>query len=252
MKISISLLMWFLLGITTIFAEGEKQSVMLTGASFATSNNGWFEFGCQKLDVIPLNRAVSGESIVHTAEKMNAGTFYSSEEFEKNDALVIMHVHEKDVFNDPHSWLREKYSDYEFPMDMGNYVGAFDYVIKRYISDCFNLKYDSTSVYFNTPHGKPAIIVLCTHWHDSREIFNTTVRQLAEKWGLPVVEFDKNIGFSKNQLHPVSNKQFSLLYAYDTQEQNGVMYGWHPLNGDTYIQHKMATIFTNSMQGILP
>ncbi len=47
--------------------------------------------------------------------------------------------------------------------------------------------------------GKPASIVLCTHWHDSRPIFNTSVRKLAEKWGFPVVEFDRYIGFSKNQ-----------------------------------------------------
>jgi hypothetical protein len=252
MKYLLSFLLFFVLSTATIIAQESSQTLVLTGASFATSNNGWFEFACEKLDVIPFNRAVSGESIVHTAEKMNAGTFYSNEEFERIDALVIMHVHEKDVYNDPHSRLREKYSDYGFPMDMENYVGAYDYVIKRYVSDCYNLKYDSASVYFNTPHGKPAIIVLCTHWHDSRVTFNTTVRQLAQKWGLPVVEFDKNIGFSKEQLHPVSNKQYSLIYAYDTQEQNGIIYGWHPLNGDTYIQRKMATIFARKMMEVLP
>ena len=252
MKNLFALMFFALISISILCAQSKAPTVILTGASFASSNNSWFEFSCETLNATPLNRAVSGESIVHTAEKMNAGTFYSKEEFENIDALVIMHVHEKNVFNDTDKQLREKYSDYEFPMDMDNYVGAFDYVIKRYISECYNLKNDSSSKFFNTQHGKPAIIVLRTHWHDSRVTFNTTVRQLALKWGLPVVEFDKKIGFTKHQLHPVTNEQYSLIYAYDTQEQNGVVYGWHPQNGDTYIQHKMASIFAQKMIEVLP
>lgn len=236
----------------SLAAQQQTTQLLLTGASFADVYNGWFEFGCESLNAIPINRAVGGESIVHTAEKMNDGTLYSKTELENIDALIIMHVHEKDVFNDPNSWLKNKYSDYQFPMDMNNYVGAYDYVIKRYISECYNLRNDSTSEYFNTAHGKPAIIVLCTHWHDSRVTFNTTVRQLAQKWGLPVVEFDNKIGFTKDQPHPVTNNQYSLIYSIDTQEQNGVVYGWHPYCGDTYIQRKMAAIFSQKMKEVLP
>ena len=246
------LLIFLLMAFFSLAAQRPTSQLLLTGASFATPNNGWFEFGCEALNAIPLNRAVSGESIIHTAEKMNAGTLYSKSELESIDALIIMHVHEKDVFNDPNSWLRNKYSDYQFPMDMSNYVGAYDYVIKRYITDCYELKFDSASAYFNAPAGKPAIIIMCTHWHDSRVTFNTTVRQLAKKWGLPIVEFDKNICFTKDEKNPVTNDQYSLIFSNDTQEQNGVVYGWHPQQGDTYIQRKMAAIMVHKMKQILP
>jgi hypothetical protein len=252
MKNLILTALFALTGIITVFAQPKTQTVMLTGASFADDKNGWFEFGCEELNVVPLNHAVSGESIIHTAEKMNAGTFYSTDELEAIDAFVIMHVHEKDVYNDPNSWLREKYTEYTFPMDKENYVGAYDYVIKRYISECYNLRFDSASAYYNSLGGKPAIIVLCTHWHDSRVTFNATVRQLSQKWGLPVVAFDEKIGFTKDQLHPVTNSQYSLIYSFDTQELNGVVYGWHPQCGDTYIQRKMASIFAQKMKEILP
>jgi hypothetical protein len=236
----------------SLAAQQQTTQLLLTGASFADVYNGWFEFGCESLNAIPINRAVGGESIVHTAEKMNDGTLYSKTELENIDALIIMHVHEKDVFNDPNNWLRNKYSNYQFPMDINNYVGAYDYVIKRYISDCYQLKFDSASAYFNAPAGKPALIVLCTHWHDARVTFNTTVRQLGQKWGLPVIEFDKNIGFTKNEMHPVTNDQYSLIFSSDTQEQDGVVYGWHPQRGDTYIQRKMAAVMVHKMKQVLP
>ncbi|HPR62234.1 MAG TPA: DUF5040 domain-containing protein, partial [Prolixibacteraceae bacterium] len=116
------LMIFLLMAFFALSAQQSTNQILLTGASFATSNNGWFEFACEALNATPLNRAVSGESIVHTAEKMNDGTLYSKAELESIDALIIMHVHEKDVFNDPNSWLRNKYYDYQFPMDMSNYV----------------------------------------------------------------------------------------------------------------------------------
>lgn len=55
----------------------------MTGASFAEPNNKWFELGCKSLGVNAINKAVGGESIADTANKMAAGTLYSSDEFEK-------------------------------------------------------------------------------------------------------------------------------------------------------------------------
>ena len=101
--------------------------------------------------------------------------------------------------------------------------------------------------------GKPALIVLCTHWHDARTAYNESVRKLAAKWGLPLVEFDANIGFSRHMPHPVTGGQISLIYADDTQVVNGVRVGWHPLRGkDQYIQRKMAAIFAARMSQLLP
>lgn len=232
-------------------AENKKYTLLLTGASFAVPVNGWFELGCRKLEATPINRAVSGESIACTANKMEKGTLYSREELENIDALVIMHVHDRDVYDE--SQLKENYTDYKTPFDYCDYAQAYDYVIKRYMTECYELRNDSTSKYFNTSTGKPAVIVLCTHWNDARVTYNEAVRKLAAKWGLPLVEFDKYIGFSKNEVHPVTKQQISLIYSGgDSQTVDGVKYGWHPQGGEQrYIQQRMAAIFCNLMQNIL-
>lgn len=232
-------------------ADTNPYKFLLSGASFASPNNGWFEIGCELNQATPLNRAIGGEAIADTANRMINGTLYTQSELEDIDAFVIMQVHDFDVFDE--SQLKYEYTDYETPFDRTNYAAAFDYVIKRYLADCYNLKFDENSKYYNSKSGKPAVIVLCTHWHDSRDIYNNAVRQLADKWGFPVVEFDKQIGFSKKSPHPVTGEQISLLFTNDKQETNGVTYGWHPENGkDKYIQQRMGAIFADVMQKIFP
>ena len=96
-------------------------------------------------------------------------------------------------------------------------------------------------------------IVLCTHWHDCRTVYNESIRKLAAKWGFPLIEFDKYIGFSKNVLHPVTGKPFSQLYSTDIQVTEGIAYGHHPIRGEqSYMQQRMAAIFVDSMNRILP
>lgn len=243
-----------IMGFSPLFCQEKtttcKYNVLLTGASFASPENGWFELGCEKLDAVCLNRAIGGEAIANTANRMMDGTLYSPEELENIDALVIMHVHDKDVFEG--SMLKAKYTDYPTPFDRSNYAAAYDYVIKRYITECYNLQFDEKSKYYGNKMGKPVIIVLCTHWHDARTLLNSSIRKLAAKWGLPLVEFDKNIGFSKAELHPVTGEQTSLIYAQDSQITDGVKYGWHPRRGkDQYIQQRMASVFVDVMKRIL-
>src|SRR5690606_6544596 len=150
------------------------------------------------------------------------GTLYNAEQLDELDALVIMHVVNKDVFDEAE--LKDSYLDYRIPFDRSNYAIAFDYVIKRYFTECYNLKFNPNSKYYGSKGGKPAVIVLCTDWHDGRTVYNATVRKLAAKWGLPLVEFDKNIGFSKNRLHPVTGEQTSRLFSADQQTINGEIF----------------------------
>lgn len=224
--------------------ENAKYTILLTGASFASPQNGWFEIGCRQLDARAINRAIGGESIADTANRMAEGTLWNAGELDEMDALVIMQVHNRDV--SATGGLKEKYTDYTTPFDRSNYAAAFDYVIKRYQSECYALKDDPKS-------GKPAVIVLCTDWHDARTTYNAAIRSLAARWGLPLVEFDRNIGFSKDTPNPATGTQQSLLHAQDTQTIEGVAYGWHPQRGqDKYIQQRMAAIFTDTMRRILP
>lgn len=231
--------------------DKKTYTFLLTGASFASPNNGWFEVGCELSDAAPLNRAIGGEAIADAANRIINGTLYTIEELENIDALVIMQVHDRDVFDS--TQLKPKYTDYKTPFDRSNYAAAFDYVIKRYLADCYNLKFNEKSKYYNTRGGKPAVIVLCTDWHDGRVTYNTSVRKLADKWGFLVVEFDKLIGFSKNAVHPVTGEQVSRLFTGDKQEINGETFGWHPENGqDKYLQRRMGAIFADTMRKIFP
>lgn len=41
-----------------------EYKILLTGASFASPQNGWFEIGCRKLNAEAINRAIGGEAII--------------------------------------------------------------------------------------------------------------------------------------------------------------------------------------------
>lgn len=222
---------------------------MLTGASFAVSPNGWFEIGCEAFGAVSANKAVSGESIMHTATRMFNGTFYTKSELEAADVFVIMHVHNANVANT--SLIKEDYTQYVYTDINNNYANAYDYVIKKYRDDCYKLKDDPESKYYGTENGKSALIVLCTHWHDSRTVYNSAIRVLAERWNFPLVKWDDNIGFTKDVLDE-DGSQPSLKYSLDTEQINGITYGWHPLKGKTqYIQQKMAEIFIDELETVV-
>lgn len=227
----------------------KPYTLLLSGASFAASVNGWFELSCEELGIEGINRAKGGTAVADLANQMAGNSLYNAEELDEIDALVLMHAVNRDVYDE--SGLREKYTDYETPFDRSNYAIAFDYVIKKYKTECYNLKFNKKSKHYGKKHGKPAIIILCTDWHDGRTKYNTSVRKLAKKWGFPLVEFDKHIGFSKEMPHPVTGKQTSLLYAKDTQTINGETFGWHPLRGhDEYIQQRMSAIFIHALRNL--
>lgn len=244
-------LLWVGTGLAAFGQERADKSILLTGASFATSANAWFEMGCEMTGFVPVNRAKGGESIADAANRMVEGTLYTIEELDHIEAFVIMQVHDRNVFDG--FGLRPGLEAYETPFARDDYTGAFDYVIRRYISDCYHLKDNPESKYYNVPGGKPAVIILSTHWHDAREAYNGSVRKLAAKWGFPVIEFDRHIGFSKNTPHPITGEQYSLLYSVDTQQIDGITYGWHPARGrDQYIQQRMAAIFASTIRTIFP
>lgn len=234
----------------SVFSAEPKYHFMLTGASFAVSENGWFELSCKAFDAEAMNKAVSGEAIYHTANRMATNTFYTTAELDRTDAFIIMHVHNQNVADV--TWLKDDYTQYTMPTT--NYAVAYDYVIKKYKDDCYKLKDDPTSKYYGTANGKPAVIVLCTHWHDARTTYNPAIRVLAQKWNLPLVEWDTNIGFTKDVLE--NGVQPSLQYAKDTEVINGVTYAWHPLRGQEQpIQKKLSAVFNAAMEkvvGVIP
>ncbi|MBR3615776.1 MAG: DUF5040 domain-containing protein [Bacteroidaceae bacterium] len=226
-------------------SEFVSGGILLTGASFAYNENKWFSKVCDALNARNYNKAVSGESIRHTAVKMHNGALYSKAEFENFDTLLIMHVHNQDVCDDID--LQENYSDYEVSTSM-SYSQAYDYVLKKYAAECYAAKDNPESKWYGTQCGKPCKVVCMTHWHDSRTVFNDSIRRLRDKWGFGLIELDKNIGFSKNQIHSVTGAQVSVIHAQDTEVIDGVTYGWHPSRAtDAYIQDRIAEIVVKQL-----
>ena len=232
--------------------QTKKQglTILLSGASFASVDNGWFELGCEALHAKGINRAIGGEAIADAANRMSRGELYSKQELEEVDVFVIMQVHNRDVYNQ--NELKKDYRDYSLPFTRENYAAAFDYVIKKYLSDCYQLQFDKNSKYYGMKGGKPATIILCTHWHDARVTYNESIRKLSIKWGFPLIKMDEIIGFSKKTVHPKTQQQISILYADDQEIIDGVVYGWHPNRGkDQYIQQRMAAVFVDVIKSLI-
>ena len=230
------------------------QSVYIIGASIAYPENTWFEMGCEQLGMMPINRAVSGTRPTESAIQMSRGEEYSFEELDSFDVFAIMHCHEMEVCDE--SKLLADYNDYEVQVDI-DYSQAFDYIIRRYIDDCRALEYNPASQWYGIKGGKPVKIILCTHWHDARVVYNASVRRLVERWReyATLCPFDTEIGFTKD-VPDQNGQQVSLQFACnginDTEELYGVVYGWHPTRGcDAEIQQRMARIFAKALQRCL-
>lgn len=226
-------------------AQDYDYHFLLAGASFAVPENGWFELVCEAFNAEPINKAVSGEAIKHTAMAMYDNEFYTFEELERVDAFIIMHVHNQDVANT--NGIKENYQDYTYE-ELQQYHLAYDYVIKRYMADCYELRNNPASQYYQTENGKPVKIYLTTHWHDSRISYNQSIRTLADRWQLPLVKWDENIGFTRKELD-ADGQQPSLKYALDTETIYGIVFGWHPRRGkQEYIQQRMAKICMDELK----
>lgn len=75
----------FTLGIFCSFASFSvdyKFHFMLTGASFAIAENGWFELSCKAFNAEAINKAISGEAIFDAANRMAANSFCTKDELE--------------------------------------------------------------------------------------------------------------------------------------------------------------------------
>ena len=226
-----------------------NRKVILSGASIS-QYNGYFEYAMDVLGLSYSNLSVAGTNIF----KMCYNLYTRGNNWNDVDLVILSHIHNYDVFSLPPQFEQYTPSDYEnndllkpyitteehvngAPTPVGDYTVdemyavGYDYAIKKWRELCYNLK-DSEG--YDPLFGKPCQMVLYTYWHDARTIFNTAIRKLATKWGLPLIKDDENIGFSKNRVHPIANKQESILYCNGTpwgstiEEIDGVYYGFHP------------------------
>ena len=241
-----------------------SPKILVSGASFTAPENTWAEKMGTLLGATVTNKAVAGTNIRDLALKLKAGTISVS----GMDAILIQHVHNYDVFTLPDEYVNKTVAQYEASGEMDSWVGTgtitddygyaigYDYVIKKLRALIFAQKsqdsYDQSTAasrnYMQGNYPQQTKIVLATHWHDARVTLNSSIRKLCKKWGLPLLNFDEQIGFSKDVLNE-AGVQPSIEYVglnsgdyapYETIE--GVVYGFHPSLGNNDIQWRFAVI----------
>ena len=127
----------------------KNRNILLTGASFAYSGNQWFSYVCKDLNITGYNKAVSGETMLHTSQKIHDGTLYTQEEFEDFDVLLIFHSHNQAVNNTAN--IKTDYNDYTFPIK--DRSAQWDYVLKKYADDCYAARLNPNSRWYGTACG---------------------------------------------------------------------------------------------------
>ena len=144
------------------------------------------------------------------------------------------------------------------------YAAGYDYLLKKYALDCYNLRLNPDSKYYGTKSGKPVVIVCTTQWHDGYVRFNDSVKIMAKRHGAIVCNVADNVGFSYLQTDPTNDDSIrwgalhcnNAAYGFggdtETIPIHGVMYtgmGWHPTRQwDSYIQMKRAQILAETMR----
>lgn len=241
--------------------------VFADGASFLQNyiNDNWLANAMNKLGLRFTNIAVGGQSIKDTAQRLALGIEYSVEQLEDMDLFLIQHVHNQDVFTFSQERNIREYEDIiRIDYNSLTYAEAYDYVIKKHLENCYNMQFRKESKWYGVKGGKPSQMLLCTHWHDGRKTFNSSVRKLCAKWGIALCKMDTNIGFSKNATHPVAtfngeSAQMSVFYSQksngagylgsldesETEVINGENFGFHPYFGAEnyyYLANKMASV----------
>lgn len=228
-----------------------NKSILLSGASISESVNGYFEHAMLDLGITEYkNLSVAGNNIFKLCNDLYSNGLNYAKSY---DLLIISHVHNFDVFNLPDNIKDMTAEELENNDEFGTYITTEDYVngtppatlsyttdqlyaigydysIKKWISLNYNLKSETG---YDSFFGKAAQICLYTYWHDARTIYNKAIRKLAKKWNLLLIKDDENIGFSKDRVHPVTKKQYSILYTNSSRYQqletiDGVIYGFHP------------------------
>lgn len=144
------------------------------------------------------------------------------------------------------------------------YAAGYDYLLKKYALDCYNLRLNPDSKYYGTKSGKPVVIVCTTQWHDGYVRFNEGIKKMAKRHGAIVCDVANNVGFSYLQTDPTNDDsiRWGALHCNnaaigsgndtETIPIHGVMYtgmGWHPTRQwDCYIQMKRAQILAETMR----
>jgi len=252
---------------------GRGQKILLTGASFASSNNGWDKILQDITGIEVINKAIEGTHInsYTTARLLNAnsaqphGSLFMKDGkdiFDDIGAVIIMYTHNYNVLLDEEaymrrtpSWYKENYTNNNGTAvnkqsgEVIDYASAWDYFIKQ-------LKEWNSDIQ----------ILICSHWLPSRTTYNESSRMLALRHDVAYCALDKMLGFTADEFvrtitgidgrteptednynRSVLHSQFVAVTALGipigkTERIGGITWGWHPTTVNDSINYGCGTM----------
>ena len=252
---------------------GRGQKILLAGASFANSDNGWDKILQDITGIEVINNAIGGTHInsYTTARLLNAnsalphGSLFlrdGKDIFDDIGAVIIMYTHNYNVLLDEEaymtrtpSWYKDNYKNSNGTAinkqsgEVIDYASAWDYLIKQ-------LK-----------EWNPDIqILICSHWLPSRTIYNASSRMLALRHDVSYCPLDVELGFTPEELVRIAtgidgrpeptegNYNRSVLHSQfvavdasgnpigKTERIDGKVWGWHPAIVNESIDYGCGTM----------
>lgn len=203
----------------SVYLPRDKK-IMILGASFAVTSNGWDKLVQDMTGLSIVNKAAGGTSIKDLAAQMlimnenrtnypHSKLFWSNGKDTFNDygAIIIDHVHNQDVCLDEATYQARSLETYKANTSLatGSYAGAFDFVIKQLKAWCDEYSTSTTEIIERGNARQRTIrkdypnnqiqILICSHWHPGRKTYNESSRKLAVRHNVAYCELDKELGF---------------------------------------------------------
>lgn len=147
------------------------------------------------------------------------------------------------------------------------YAAGYDYLIKKYRQECYNLKDNPASKWYGSEYGKPCTIIICSHWHDGYVVFNESAKKLSDRTGCVFVNTADYNGWSYKTTNPNDSNSIrwsaqvchnaSYGGSNDLHDEpiNGIIYtnmGFHPTRDvNSEFNIRRANIFKDALNKIL-
>lgn len=198
--------------------KGKK--IMVLGASFASTSNGWDKILQDTTGIEVINKAVGSTNLSsHVVPRLldasisqPHGSLFMKDNkdiFDDIGAVIIMYTHNQDILlseaeykSRDAKWYRDNYSQ----QVSGDIKSSWDYVIKQlkeWSGEHHNITDNITVDGIIASRENDIVdnqlqILICSHWLPSRAIYNESSRKLAERHGLAYCPLDKELGFTKD------------------------------------------------------
>lgn len=147
------------------------------------------------------------------------------------------------------------------------YAAGYDYLIKKYRQECYNLKDNPDSKWYGSEYGKPCTIIICSHWHDGYVVFNEAAKTVCDRTGAIYSDTASYNGWTWRTTDPddpnsirwsaevCNNASYGGSNDLHNEPINGVIYtnmGFHPTRDvNSEFNKRRASVFKETLRTLL-